>query len=358
MPGSDKTAHSSVTLTEILSQPEIWRQTISELGRTGVLEEILEDTKSRVEWLFVGCGSSYYLAEAVAGFWTMMTGQAARALPASELLLFPRLTARAAGTSQAVVISRSGKTSEAVKAASVLSQEWRVPTLGITCAADSLLEKACERTIRLLAADEKSVVMTRSFSSMLLALQCLGGKKTQTVDIMSLFTPPPDYFAERIRSLESQIEAFVAAQSFADYVFLGQGPFHALAREASLKLTEMSCSYSQAFHTLEFRHGPKAIVGPETCLTFFLSESGLQAEAEVLVEMHELGGVTIAICNRASDAVRRSSDLVVELGFDGPELATLAPFIVPAQLLGFFNGVKKNLNPDAPRNLSRVVILD
>ena len=329
-------ARGAKTLTEIFSQPATWQQCLSELQRDGAVENILEETKPRTEWLFIGCGTSFYLAEAAAASWTMMTGQIARALPASELLLFPSLTIRAGENAQAVVISRSGQTSEAVRAANVLSQERCVPTLGITCAEDSPLEKACDQTIRLLAADEKSMVMTRSFSSMLLALQ----------------------YAERIRPLAARIESFVAEHSFADYVFLGQGPFHSLAREASLKITEMSCSYSQAFHALEFRHGPKAIVSPETCLAFFLSESGTQAEAEVLAEMHELGAVTICICNRANELVRRSSDLVFELGFDGPELATLAPFIVPGQLLGYFTGVKKNLNPDEPKNLSRVVILD
>ncbi len=127
--------------------------------------------------------------------------------------------------------------------------------------------------------------------------------------------------------------------------------------EASLKVMEMSCSYSQVFHTLEFRHGPKAIVSPDTCLTFFISESGYQAECEVLSEMKELGGVTIAVCNRANQVIQSSSDLLFELGFAGPELATLAPFVVPAQLLGFFTGIKKKLDPDHPKNLTRVVIL-
>jgi glucosamine--fructose-6-phosphate aminotransferase (isomerizing) len=109
---------------------------------------------------------------------------------------------------------------------------------------------------------------------------------------------------------------------------------------------------------LEFRHGPKSIVAPETCLTFFLSETGMQSESEVLVEMKELGGTVIAVCNRATDAVRRSSDLLFELEAAAPELALLTPFIVPAQLLGLHTGVKKGFNPDEPRNLSRVVILD
>jgi hypothetical protein len=97
----------------------------------------------------------------------------------------------------------------------------------------------------------------------------------------------------------------------------------------------MSCSYAQAYHTLEFRHGPRSIVSPQTCLTFFLSESGLQAESEVLVEMKELGATIVTICNRAPESVRRASDLLFELEVDVPEVALLVPFIVPAQLSDF-----------------------
>lgn len=358
MAGLNKSARSSATLAEVLSQPEIWLQCLNELRGSGVIEGILQETKSRTEWVFIGCGTSFYLAEAAAASWTMLTGLSAGALPASEPLLFPGLAVRNAGNVQAVVISRSGRTSEAVRAASLLSQEYYIPTLGITCEENSPLEKVCDRTIRLLAADEKSMVMTRSFSSMLLTLQVLAGGKSHEKEFVRSLERMAAHAAGRFNVLANQIEEFVAGHEFADYVFLGQGPFHALAREASLKMTEMSCSYSQFFHTLEFRHGPKAIVSPETCLTFFVSESGLEAETEVLAEMHELGGVTIAVCNRANERIHRSSDFVFELGLDGPEVANLAPFIVPGQLLGFFTGIKKNLNPDEPKNLSRVVILD
>ena len=358
MLGRNQDEQVPATLEEILSQPRIWRQCLTDLHRTGVIDGILQEAKSRTEWVFIGCGSSFYLAEAAAATWTLLTGQAARALPASEPLLFPDLAARARENTQVVVISRSGQTSEAVRAAHLFSRKYRVPTLGITCSAESLLEKTCDRTVRLLAADEKSMVMTRSFSSMLLMLQSLAGGKSSRSEFPSSLEQMSDHLARGIGSLAARIEEFARARVFADYVFLGQGPFYAVAREASLKVTEMSRSYGQAFHTLEFRHGPKAIVGPETCLVFFLSESALLPESEVLAEMHDLGGVTVSVCNHANDDIRRSSDFLFELGFDGPELATVAPFIVPAQLLGLFTGIQKNLNPDAPKNLSRVVLLD
>jgi glutamine---fructose-6-phosphate transaminase (isomerizing) len=346
------------TLQEILSQPEAWHDSWRELQENGSLQTVLEETGARTQWLFLGCGTSFYLAEAAAASWTLLTGLPAHALPASEPLLFPELTlARSVGL-QAVIISRSGCTSEALRTANLLSHQYRIPRLGVTCASGSPLEDACNLTIRISSADEKSTVMTRSFTSMLLALQHLAGRKAADGSFLAALDVLAGHFSRQIHTLAEQIEAFVEEHTFANYIFLGQGPFHGIAREASLKVTEMSCSYSQAYHTLEFRHGPKAIVEADTCLTFFLSESGNQVETEVLSEMKELGGVIVAICNRSSDTIRRSSDFVFELGLAAPELVTLAPFAVPAQLLGFYTGIKKGFNPDHPRNLSRVVILN
>jgi glutamine---fructose-6-phosphate transaminase (isomerizing) len=348
----------SETWKEILSQGHVWQTVLREMSQSASVEKILASLGKSNELVFVGCGSSFYLAEAAANTWTLLTGQRSRALPASEVLLFSQQLQTESGKSQAVVISRSGKTSETVRAARVLSQELGLPTIGLTCAWSSELELMCESTIVLPAADEKSMVMTRSFTSMLLSLQylagCWAGNKQFVLDLQRM----AEHFAPRINAIAEETEAFVKQQTFADYVFLGQGPFHGIAREASLKVMEMSCSYSQSFHALEFRHGPKAIVSQATCLMFYLSKTGREAERAVLTEMKELGGVTIAVCDRAEDSLRGASNLVIEVGFDGNELALLAPYTVAGQLLGFFTGAQKGLDADHPKNLTRIVILD
>jgi len=355
----DDTRYSQFnTWKEILSEGDLWQSVIKTLSDSSLLETILHSSAAKREWLFVGCGTSFYLAEAAAVSWTLLTGQRARAIPGSELLLFPNLFLPDASHIQAVVISRSGRTSEAVRAARVLRQNLQIPTVGITCAPHSELEQACEFCLVLEAADEKSTVMTRSFTSMLVALQVLAARRATNRQFLEALGAMATAFAPRIPMLAHQVQEFVARYSFDDYVFLGQGPFHGIAREAALKVMEMSCSYSQFFHALEFRHGPKAIVSPATCLTFFLSDSGGKAEAEVLSEMKELGGVIVAICNRSNPQIRQSADLVVELDCNGKELAFLAPYTVPCQLLGLFTGLRKGLNPDQPKNLTRVVMLD
>jgi glucosamine--fructose-6-phosphate aminotransferase (isomerizing) len=351
-------AHGSGTKREIMSQTQAWSGSLQHFKSSSIVQTVLDKTSSRTEWLFVGCGTSFYLAEAAAASWKTLTGQSARAVAASEILLFPALTLPSPANLQAVVISRSGSTSEAVRAAAVLRGEHRIPTLGLTCTPDSPLEATCDLTIRISAADETSMVMTRSFTSMLLVLQYLAAVKSGAKDFCAALESLADRFAPSLGVFSEALETFTARRDFEDYVFLAQGPFQGIAREAALKVTEMSCSYSQAFHTLEFRHGPKSIVSAATCLMFFISEQGADAECEVLVEMKKLGGVILAVCNRANETIRSSSDVVFELGLNVPGLATLAPAIVPAQLLGCYTGIQKGLNPDAPKNLTRVVLLD
>jgi glutamine---fructose-6-phosphate transaminase (isomerizing) len=356
--GGRLNAQDVATLQEILTQPPAWSGALKEFKASAVLQKLLDKTTARTEWLFVGCGTSFYLAEAAAASWNAFSKQSARAVPASEILLFPALAVPRVANLQTVIISRSGSTSEAVRAAKALKDVHRVPTLGITCSPDSPLAAACDMTIEISSADEKSTVMTRSFTSMLLVLQYLAALKSGDAQFTAEVEKLAGRFERVLPDYSARLSEFTEKHEFQDYVFLGQGPFYGIARESALKLMEMSCSFTQAFHTLEFRHGPKAIVGPETCLTFLISEGAKDAEVEVLQEMKELGAVIIAVCNKANAAIRESSDLLFELSVEGGDVVAAAPSVIPAQLLGVYAGLKKGLNPDAPKNLTRVVMLD
>ncbi len=351
---NDGRGHRS--LEEIMSEPGVWAATLQELEAHGRYAEVLKPLQPADEWIFVGCGSSYYVAQAAAWSWTAVTGQRAKAVPASELLFYPD---QVMGNlkCQPVLISRSGHTTEILMAADYLEKERNIRTLGISCATGQELERRATATLLLPAADERSTVMTRSFSTMLLGTQALSGFAAGRRDFLEALNRMPGQARRALDHLQPRIEEFASSNEFADYVFMGQGPFFGIASEGQLKVTEMSCSYAQVFHTLEFRHGPKSIVSPRTLLTFFLAESTGTSEQEVLEEMKELGGVTLVITNRANDKVRRAADLLIELELDVPEVARLAPHVLAAQLLGLYLGLKRGFDPDQPRHLSRVVVL-
>jgi glucosamine--fructose-6-phosphate aminotransferase (isomerizing) len=346
------------TLAETLSQPQCWAKCLEKLESNGELEALGQRFGGKKEWLFVGCGSSYYLAQSAAAAWAAITGRRAKATPASELLLFPDTVLAGSADVVPVLISRSGKTTEVVRAAEYLESTRKLRTVGITCSSGQPLEKAASTTIHLPAADEQSTVMTRSFSSMLLALETLGATVAEDEKLLQGLRQMPGLAEPLPVRMHSRISEFVSANQFADYVYLGQGPFYGLACEAALKVTEMSCSYAQPFHALEFRHGPKAILAPEVLVTFLLSESGQSAELDVLEEVKQLGATTLVVTNKAEQRARGNADLLIELGFDVPEYARLGAYILAGQLLGIATAMKKGFNPDQPRNLSRVVVLE
>jgi glucosamine--fructose-6-phosphate aminotransferase (isomerizing) len=346
------------TLSEILSQPSIWSETERQLKSSQTLEHLADTFSPRSPWLFVGCGSSYYLSRLIAALWTKQFYIPATGVPASELLFAPEETLRRIGAEQIVLMSRSGETTEVLRAAELLQRHKTVQTLGVTCNPDSPLEKLCTHTFKLGWADEKSTVMTRSFTAILLAFQRLA---LQFIGDNLLSTALDQLPAEGQIWLDAQaqkIRDFASKRKFADYIFLGQGAHYWLAQEAALKITEMSASYAQVYHSLEFRHGPRSIAGPETLITIFMSDAAAEAETVLARELKELGAAICVITNRATPELRKHTDLLIELELDGPEFARYAVTAIPAHLLGTAVGLRKGLNPDAPPNLTRAVVLE
>jgi len=344
------------TLAEIFSQPQSWSTSLAKLATSPELLAAAHFARPGAQWIFVGCGTSYYLAQAAAAAFNHLQ-LPAQAIPASDLLLYPALTLHAGREYVPVVISRSGRTSEAVRAAHLLEKTYNLRTIAITCADGQPLESKSSVTLKLLDADEQSTVMTRSFTSMLLALQYLGATISGNDAFCRTLVDLPRQVEPLLKEIPQRLRHFVEGRAFSDFVFLAQGPLFGIASECSLKVTESSCSYAQVFHALEFRHGPKSIAGPETLITFLMSESSYEAEVELLEEMKALGAATMVIANRIDSRAERAADFAVELGLTTLEYARPAAYTVWGQLYGVYYGLKKGLNPDAPKNLTRVVEL-
>ena len=346
------------TLQEILSQPATWLETARQFEQSGGLHKIAGAFAAAEPWLFVACGSSYYLAQTIASQWAALLKTNCTAVPASELLFTPHDAMRQAGARQAVLVSRSGKTTEVLRAAEWLKANTSVRTLGVTCNESSALGETCSHLLALPWADEKSLVMTRSFTSILLLFGRLGAALAGNAPLAAALNRLPEKTSAWLRENADKIRALGTKRRFADFVFLGQGAHYWLAQEAALKLTEMSSSYAQAYHTLEFRHGPKSIASKQTLITFLLSDAAVEEERLLVGEVKKLGAATLVVANRATPELRRDSDLLVELGLDEPEFARLALAAIPAQLLGLSVGLRKGLNPDKPQSLARAVVLD
>jgi glucosamine--fructose-6-phosphate aminotransferase (isomerizing) len=347
-------AAGSATLREIQEQPQAWRRSLDILRSGALTQSLAANPPWRAEWVFFGCGTSFYLAQSAAASFSMQTGAVTRALPASELLFYPDAVLDAGEKPGfPVLISRSGMTSEVLRAARLL-RERNIPFLGVTCDGGELATLS-PFTLRL-DVPERSTVMTASFTSMLLALQFVAAS-FHVGSNLAVFDELPVAAGSLLKQNTAQMQE-LGERPFANYVFLGQGPLFGIAQECALKVTESSCSYTQSYHTLEFRHGPKSIVAPEVLITFLLSDAAYDEEVELLREVKELGATTLVVANALAPDLRQFADYAVELNTTVPEALRSCLYTIPAQLLACYTGLRKGFNPDAPRNLTRVVLLE
>jgi glucosamine--fructose-6-phosphate aminotransferase (isomerizing) len=340
------------TYREIKSQSETWAATLASFEEQSKgFGEFFAQPYSEV--IFTGCGSTYYLSMAASVIWQSLTGVPARALPASELWLFPEafLTAQ---NPLLVTVSRSGETTETLRALGVYHERSGRNSLGITCYPQSRLAR--DATFHLIAreAEEESVAQTRSFTSMLLLAQCAAGMAAGRPDYLAGLALVPAALQRLFVDYEALAKQ-LAEDSLLDHiVFLGSGANYGLACEAMLKMKEMSLTRSEAFHFLEFRHGPKSVVTGATLVVGLISDRAREEESKVLAEMRALGARALALSETLEGLPVHE---VVQLNSGLDDLSRGALYLPVLQLMAYYRAVEKGLDPDRPTNLEAVVRL-
>ena len=330
------------TYREIMSQDEAWRQAIE---RTR--EVPLPKAEDYQQVVFTGCGSTYYLALAAAALYQELTGCLARGVPAGELLFHPH-TILADQKTLLVAISRSGTTSETVKAVENFRAEKRGEIVVISNYGKALVPLA-DVTIVIEKGQEESVAQTRSYASMYVAATAFGARMAGRPDLIKAMDGLPEAGNSVIRSYESLARELGSNLDFDRFYFLGSGSRYGLACELNLKMKEMTLTHSEPFHFMEFRHGPMSMVNDNAVVIGMLSDSNRAQEAKVLSEMKALGGTVIGLGEKETDIVFES---------EIPESVRGALYLPALQLMAFYRSVAKGLNPDRPRNLTAVVQLN
>jgi len=339
------------TFSEILSQPQAWAAALQHAGEAYKdWRSLLGD--SRRPLIFLGCGSTHYLAGSMAALFRRLTTHPTIAFPGGEFLYRREdfLGKRADGSDRAVmiVVSRSGETSESVRAA----QEYRAEggkILAVTTRPGSALTTVADETLLLPEAQEESVAQTRSFSSMFVGLNALAallGEHSTLWQSMQALPQAGEQLLQRYASLAKQVGEDLSLERF---YFLGSGWQYGLASEASLKMKEISLSHSEPFYFLEFRHGPMSMVNEHTLIFGLLSETAPAAEQKVLQDMQALGARPVSVGKEPA-----------QVAFDAhlPGEGGGALYLPILQLIAYHRALAKGLDPDRPHNLQAVITLD
>lgn len=357
------------TLREILHQPGTWVTTGNQLA--AVSGELLKAVAGSRVVVLTGSGSSEFAGECV-----RLTLQSRLCVPVQAIgggvLLTNGGKAIAPGRPGLMIsLARSGDSPESVGAVSaILASEPAIGHLVITCNAEGKLARTYRDDPRVqvvVLSDEtndRSLVMTSSFTNMVLAAGFLG------------MLQRPDRFLDLVRKLSATAEevlstrfdtiAELARRNFNRVVYLADGPRLGSARESALKMTEMTAGRVMATCEtyLGLRHGPMSAVHPETLIVCNLdSEPVARAYAcDLIRELNDkrLGMAKLIFGEKIPSDLALAGDIAIDC--DG--LAELGDENMPVldvifgQLLAFFRCLKEGLQPDAPSSdgvISRVV---
>jgi glutamine---fructose-6-phosphate transaminase (isomerizing) len=335
------------TYQEIMSQPEAWEVTLEHLYTiqndlvtfyaNGHFEEII----------FTGCGSTYYLSVAAATL-AREAGIEARALPASELWLYP-LSSYANKKTLLVAVSRSGETTETIRAVEAFKKSARGSVITLVCYPKSALAKLGDVSVILEAGQEQSIAQTRAFTTLYLATIHLSMVWSKRQAELKNLQQLPTLCKRLLNNYAPISKRYGGNLGLERFYFLGSGSRYGLACELSLKMKEMTLSHSEPFHFMEFRHGPKSMANENTLMIGLVSEANYSQEQAVLSDMKKQGAHILSLGENKADILLES---------DVSEIIRNVLYLPVIQLLAYERSIAKGLNPDRPSNLDAVVVLE
>ncbi|MGP3635234.1 SIS domain-containing protein [Streptomyces sp. 24-1644] len=290
----------SFAASETASQPACWRRA-AELAADRA--DALPTTGERIA--VVGCGTSFYMAQAYASLREDAGQGESHAFAASE---FPS----ARSYDRVVALTRSGTTTEVLELLTRLSGTTR--TVAITADPATPVMTAADDVVVLDFADEQSVVQTRFATTVLTLLRAHLGLHTE----------------QAVRDAETAL-AEPLPEGLLDctqFTFLGRGWTVGLANEAALKMKEASLSWTESYPAMEYRHGPISISTTGTATWMF-------------------GSAPEGLAQQVLDTGARWID---------SDLDPLAD-LVRVQRLAIARALAGGLDPDLPRHLTRSVVL-
>ena len=335
------------TAKEIEQQPVVWQKVANDIIKnhgelSGWLEDALSKPLGRI--ILTGAGTSAYVGETLAPFLSKKLSRPFEAISTTDIVSAPEQFLFKEKPTLIISYARSGNSPESVAACELCDQFIdNTYHLIITCNKDGMLAKMDnidKRRYVLLMPEEtndKSFAMTSSFSSMLLATALIFNLDNRKLEVAIKISNKilSSEFLEKIEALSQK--------NLNRVVCLGSGGLLGIAREASLKILELSNGQLDCYFEspLGFRHGPKLVVDNYTLVLLLVSNDSYtqQYDSDLLKEV------------KSDRKAENIINLLEELGISDLEIDDLwlaFPYILYCQILAFNKSLALNITPDNP----------
>lgn len=334
------------TAREICQQPRIWREAAANIDSkrselNAWLAPLLAQNNLRI--ILTGAGTSAYVGEAIGPHLSQQSGRLFEAISTTDIVSnAPQYLLKTIPT-LLISYGRSGNSPESVAAVKLVDQVVdNCYHLVITCNPEGDLATNAQdqdNAFSLVMPEgtlDQSFAMTSSFTSMLVSTVAIFAPQAEQLDIAVQWAE--NFLEKNVDALKEQ-----ATRATQRLVFLGAGGLQGIAREAALKVLELTAgqvlSYCES--PLGFRHGPKSLMD-ETTEVIFLSSSDeytRQYDNDLLAELHR-DDQALDITTLTNKSFAHSEEIA--------DVWASLPYILYCQILAFFKSMQADITPDNP----------
>ena len=306
----------------------------------------------------LGCGTSYHAGQIGAGLIEELARIPADAEPASE---FRYRNPVVDPDTLYVAVSQSGETYDVLAAVQELKRKG-ARVLGIVNVVGSAIAREADGGTYVHAGPEVCVVSTKCFTNTVVAFALLALHLGRVRD---LSVTDGRRIIEGLRRLPAQIEEILKteeeikqlAKSYADarsMLFIGRVRGYPVAREASLKLKEVSYIHAEAYPASELKHGPLALIDPSMPTVAIVPDDDLlEKNRAALEEIKARNGRILAVAHQ----VQEKADHTIVVPKNEDELDPILMGI-PLQLFAYHTALTLGRDIDKPRNLAKSVTVE
>lgn len=352
VPLADKGDFPHFILKEIYEQPRAVEQLLCRLNEDAGTARFLDALRVARTVFLVGSGSSFYACLLGSYYFSRLSGKLViPALPAQFIEHYaPSLNA----DTTVVFVSQSGETKDVMNAVQ-LARSKGMRMLGVTNLESSSLMSATEINLLLHCGYEFSVAATKTFVSECVLFLYLA-RRLADMNVSPL-RQLPALLEETLERSERWVDDILAPMMvMGDMYYLGYGVTHPIALEGALKLKELTYMHCEGIFSAEFKHGPLSAVSPGYPVVFITGPDDVDMMINHINEVTCRGGIAVALAEE-DERLRKNVQAYFPLPTAGqwinPILATL-----PLQLAAYHASVRRGLDPDYPRNLSKTLTVD
>ena len=319
-------------------------------GKWSEIEAFIRDKK---RFIFVGCGSSYSIAKSYAAICNMSTGVPASALAAGDILIHASRYKKMISGAAVVFISRSGRTSEILKALdALLEQKISFSVLSLIAAGDTPLSEKSDFSLETPWAFDESVCQTRCVTNFYFMGAYIFAKYTNDKPVMDDLI----YIAQSGAGFLSSAEKLakeLAPKTWNRAVVFADAELEGLAEEGALVFKEVCQLPANYYHVLDVRHGPIVLIGQHT-LNILCLGSCCDLERSLIGDIRKKSEFVVAFSDRAVDV---EGVTCINFGRQLQHIARGVPFIILCQLIAYEKSKETGANPDQPTGLDPWIAL-